>query len=119
MCVSRKVLREGVTDVVQNHPRVGGGRGVLGRKHANRTNDVRRHEESDRVWCVCWTRERKVFFTLHRSQLHATEAQSLSPKTRLSPWNFFFFPVLPYETDRPVTSPIGAVAVEIWLDCRV
>jgi hypothetical protein len=48
--------------------------------------------------------------------------QSLSPKTRLSPWNFFFFPVLPYETDRSDTSPIGAVAAvafDIWLDCRI
>jgi hypothetical protein len=62
------------------------------------------------------------FLTLRCKSVTGKQAQSLSPKTRLSPWNFFFFPLLPNETERPDTSPIGAVAVvalDIWLDCRI
>jgi hypothetical protein len=73
MCVSRKLSKEGGMDVVCNHPRVGDDGGVLGQKHANRTIDVRGHEEPDRLWCMCCTSERKVSFTPHHRQLHPTE----------------------------------------------
>jgi hypothetical protein len=70
-------------------------------------------DEADGLWSTCLKCEHKVFFTLHCTLALREQAQSLSPKTRLSPWNFFFFPLLPYETDRPDMSPIGAVALDV------